>query len=1383
MILRPLDAGGTPRFVLKRVLVPGTGGGGSGGGGPVDPPSGPLEATPILYGGPIGTSRPRQTVEAAFGEFSYVGTEGTAISVDVYLSQGVPVEVSIPIEIVIPTGANAGASTLVTVPALAVFAAGATSTSVSVSLNAVTPPAGATYRYVGLQLAPGAGFEGGLGGGPSEPLVDVVVASGAFGPALTLVYVYDTGATVAPQWTWAGVETTGNPPIPEPPVSTIIQIPIVVNRRPDDDLVFAIAITPGTAVAGTHYELLTPTVTIDQASTSAGVRIRLLNENSAVPPIASCTVTATLSSGTAVLDTNGVSSWQLNIADNDASTQPVLSMQAAVLQVAEGAPPVTVFARLTQSTLQSAAVVPVTLSGSAVAGQDYSVVWASGVPGQLVIPPSVDVFPVLTVTALQDGFADPGEALVVTLGTPPSPMAAGLVTATTINIVDVVTLGVTEAAVQLGTGLSTNMVQGLIAVVPPSATLPELMMDGRRAQVVGMSRNGDGLWTSAYVYGLVDRDTLSAPQDTSAAITLVPVSASVTEPTGAFEVDPGVTFRLRAANVTDLYERSSNTGFIGGWTGPGAGLGWDQVGADIVRETWRPRWLARAGTSSSDFDVRTGVAPATDRCCMVDLVVTQVRGMEMFIYSGALLTGVMDFDEDARVPSLQSRTAPGEVYIRSFAAEVPAGWTPVVIDAHPGLTVVGQTITFRASGATDELLTTCREYQFRFAIVKSGGNVSSAAATQYLARRNIATWVGALGVTTNAIMSDFEHPIVDLHRANVQIATVSGGGSPANGWRRPMASSDGILGTAASGYSGTQAAWVAGTTEFAQGLQRQRAGMWHPFGPAGMDAAGGVGIDGSAGFLPCAGWWRKADITRMAVADRLRLRVMSPHDPQNGGAWWWRVAVDGVGAQAGQRVLPFQYAPMTDPSLFRPVWFWSPNDVQPTSWDASQLPLYERAPTTRPWNTFETADDPAAADKRSKDWGTWGWSHMSRVRNVINDGWWGCREPMARRLHEACAAFATRAYSPTRQERDSSGTVLRLIKPFNLQTSAFGDFALMLTGPARQGRWTIAAGQLSANAGEAGPYTFQNHRTETWPLASVMSYRATGTNAERAHLAGQTPETGVAWWAPFMAVHDHVIPDSGSCARVYFDVTGNNPYSARSYGLTNEAEQVGAWKDGLGNSSNVTYDGPDRITGHLMFHFAYWMRALRLFRSQMPEGSVQQTVLDRCFAYYGNQVAGARVWTQERGIATWPKFMPVSVVGGGVNGSAAVALSGAVVTPQELRDGVAHWRLIGGSDDGSDQLEKVLSGLYEVYRVTGDLGVLNLVGEVFERPDWPRDIVVGGVINQERLTQLFQTLLRGPSIGWEAGIGSSGGGNLAKSYNGFFSWMTPMLAWLQQLGA
>lgn len=1384
MILRPVSGLGQVRTVLRRIAVPASGGGGGSGPGGGDPPSGPQPATPILYGGPTGTARPRQTVEAGFSRFAWAGTEGGQVVVEVRLSQSVPVEVVIPLEVVEPLGANAGAVTIVTAPAGVVFPAGATSIFVPVVLNAVTPASGATYRYVGLRLAPGAGFEGGIGGGPAEPLVDVVVATGAFGPADTLVYVYDAGATVQPQWTWVGVETTGNPPIPEPLESRIIEVPISVNRRPDDVLVFNVSITPGTAVAGTHYELLTPTVTIDTQATLGLARIRLLDESSAVPSIATCTVVATLASGTAVADTNGVTQWELNIADNDASTQPMLSMAAATLQAIEDGPGVTVFARLTQSTLTSAAVVPVTLSGSAALGQDFSVVWAGGTPNQVTIPPSVDVFPVCTLTALQDGTADPGEAVVVTLGTPPAPILSGMVMATQVNILDVTGSSLTEAAVQLGTGLSTNMVQGLVAVVPPSATLPELMVDGRRAQVVGMSRDGDGLWTSAYVYSLVDRDTVSAPEDTTAAIRLEPVTGAVTEPSGAFEADPGVTFKLRASNVTDLYERVSLVGTDGNWTGSSADIGWPQVGADIVRETWHPMWLRRAGTSSTDAQVRSGAAPATDRCCMVDLVTTRVRGLEMVIYSGELLTGVMDFAEDGRDLGFSTRVAPGEVYIQSFAVEVPAGWTPTLIDAHPGVSIVGQTLTFRAAGAADELLTTCRGYQFRFAIVKtSGGNVSAVEAEAYLARRNVATWVGALGVTTNAIVGDFEHAILDLHRANVQLGTVSGGGSPANGWLRPMASSDGILGTTASGFAGAHAAWVGGGVNFANGLQRARAGMWHPYGPQGMDAAGGVGIDGSSGFLPCPGWWRKADILRMAVADRLRLRIMSPFVSQNGGAWWWRLTVNGVGPQEGLRVLPFQFAPMTDPSLFRPIWFWSANDPQPTSWDATQLSAYQRAPSSRPWNVHEVADDPAAAAKRSKDWGTWGWSHMSRVRNWINDGWWGCREPMARRLHEACATFATRAYPPCRQERDVNGTVQRVIKPFNLQTAAFGDMLPFLTGPQRQGKWSLAEGQLSATAGAAGPYTFQNHRTETWPLASVMSFCATGTTNERLALSGQTPITGVAWWGPFIAMQDFVIAESGSTARVYFDVTGNNPYDAVSYGRTNEAQQVGAWLDGTDNASNASYNGPDRVTGMLMFHFAYWVRALRLWRSQMPLGSQQQTALDRCFGWYHAQVTGARAWTQERGIATWPKFMPVSIRGGGASGAAAVALSGSCLTRAEFVAGVGHWRLIGGNQDGADQLEKVLAALWEVYRVTGDLGVLNLVGEVWERPDWPRNIVENGAIVPARLTELFETILRGPSIGWQAGVGSSGGGNLSKSYNGFFSWMTPTLAWLQQLGA
>lgn len=1382
-VVRPVGAFANQKFVLRRVnfdVDPGSGGGGTGTATPVD---GVLPATPILLGGVSGGSGGYLECSVRWDAIGATVTEGDTIDVVARLSQALPVGVSIPILVEATTGANTGTSADLTVPTEVSFVAGSQVAVVTLQANAITPSGSATFVEVAVSFDT-SGLE--AYGDGSLPAVNVDT-SPAWGASSMVIQIEDATPPASPEWRWVGVQATGTPSVPE--AFGLLNIPIQLSHGSATPTEFTITITPGTATPTVDYNLMTPTVTIPAGETSARVQIEIVDNALSALPTATCSVAAAVTSGSATLGAGGFLAWVLSIDDNDAGLQPVIEWSTQAIQVVEGGPAVVLRGRIQNGPLASALAFSVSVSGNAEVGVDYLLQWAAS-PGVGIAPAGVSVFDIVTLTAVNDGFGDPGEVAVFTIDSIPLPAVIGTADEVTVSIQDAGT-STTEAFVALGTGLARNMIQGLVAVSPPSTTLPVYMMDGKRCQTVGFSRDGDGNWDAAYVYALVDQDTASIPGGANA---LVLELADGTEdvPADAFAAEPAVTYRIRPANVADDFEREASGSTDANWTGPSASYGWEQVGADIVRETFYSSWLRAAGTTALDGAVAAGLASADERCCLVESVTTKVQGFDLLIVSGRLHSGQMDYDDLVSDTGVDSKVAPGGVHLLRFEAEIPSGYTPIIIDAHPGMGVSGQVLTFIVDRGTDYYFPSCSEYQFRFAVIpSSGGNVSAGEAQAYLERSNIATFIGALGVDQNPIFGEAKDYALNLERAGFNPAGTAGD----TAWRRVLQVSDTIAGV--TGGQGFVSRWVDGGRDSSVGLTVDRFSWMHPFERSGIDAPGGGGIDGSQGLLPCPGWWRRADLQRFSVSNRIRLAVCDPTSPQDRGAWWWNVAEDGTGVQAGQRVMPTHYAAVTSPSLYRPPWFKTPQDATPSSSVAAWLSTYERAPTSRPWNTHEIAPDADMAIMISS-WNTFSMTHQSRVRNPINDGWWGCREPMARLLHEGTAAFATRCYPPVAMPIKSDGSLDRQQNSIYTITTGVGSILAYLEGPSGQANYTMRAGMLSPSS-PARTLTLETLRSEAWALTHVMSFYATGRDSERDLINGSSyPQAGgVAWWRPMITWLNHICTDAGILMRRVNGTATPNQYDETGHGTTDVPTLTGAHPSGT-TGWNESYNGPDLYESFQGFQTWWALRAIFIWRSSMESGSSIQTVMDRVFDLPRWILERARHHTQERGEWVWQHHYPLKIVGDTIREAAPL-------TQAQIRAGTGYWRMLtqtvtppGGNPftiSAEDEKYKMLNALTYCIRATGNLDFLNVaastegeypapaVGQPVSGAFWPLDPVVGGVIDLERLRFMFENLMRRPGgQSWESIMGSNSSGNIRRQYNGVQSWWTAFMAYLQQLG-
>lgn len=1395
------DYAGTSRsrFVLRQVELEHEPPGG-GGGEPVD---GYLPATPILLGGLLGGQLNPQVLAIRWstpaspgnpgGELPFAVTvqEGETFELHAELSHAPHRPVQIPLVLTpAPVAAfSAAPSSDCTVPAFIAFAAGQTSAFVTCTANSITPAAGQTTRVVAVFFNTNAQAE--VQATSDLPAIDVV-ADLSFGSFSAYVRIVDAPAAT-PVWTWEAV--------PAPPDTIelvegfgLIQPGIGLDQPAVDDVTFDITLDGASSAAiNVHIAIETPTVTIPAGETFRRARLRILDDLDLVPASRNAIIVATKTAGTASLDPGGTDEFEIDILNNDFAS--VLQWGSGSLVVAPGGGSVVIRGQVIGPLIEEGGVVAVTLGGSATS-TDYQISWAVA-PGQAHVPAGAggvgqgSVFDIATVTAAPGASAS---VLTFEFGgilSPTVPVVAPTASALQVTIQEAPT-GQTFASVELDTGRAVNMIQGLVACPTPADTLPEFAIDGTRCQTVGFARNGDGKWLSVYVYALIERDTFSAP-GTGTPIELEESDGTEPLPAGAFDALPTITFTFRPANTgvdftgttlgnSDLSELPTQ----GNWTGPSADtmFGWEQAGGDVVRETRFQTWLKEPGPESNG-QVLSGLASADKRCGVVEGCLKQVAGMEMFLVSGALHFGSLDYDYDLEDTGIDTPAASGGVFWRRFEADPPAGWEFVIIDAHPGMSIAGGTLTFLPDrGAGEDYYSFAGdEYQFQFALIKTGGNVSSTEAEAYLKRQNVVTWLGGRGVDKNAIFGDTFDYCLDLEALPVVIRSLASS-AVTNKWRRaqlasPIIAGEELLGTQYGDLRGVQDAWINGDANSSIGFRQPRTGWVHGFGVEGAGAPSGNMVDGGQGIIPCAGWWRRADIMRMGVAARLRLAAADVSQQRfDTEEWLWNVAKPGTGAQAGEQVCPIVYSAAADSVLWRSPLFWTDRDTTPANMDLSLLPVYQRGPTSRPWNVSEVGDDPAIADMLLY-WHGFDMMHMSRVRNPVIDGWWGAREFMARRMHQQAAAFATRALPSIMPRLDANGRPANVPKPFTIFADHHAFIAARRTGAAGKVNYVIPAGAVYAGHPDT-TLAFDTLRKEAWALQLVTGCFATGQDALRDEILGANLN-GVPWWSPLASNLSHVMHDSGWMFRVASNSGNPTPYSPSDYGPTvlpsGSGYATGAWPSGNTGWNQPAPPGgwPYIVSGGLAYQVWYMCRAIFCWRLCQQAGSAQQTLLDRVWNLPGVILAGARAHTQARGDAIWQYYTAFAR-----GGPTERAVACQAFTKAELEAGAAFHQLSDGPSTSTiaDNFEQLLAALVLGVRATGNVGLFATASSVYDHPAYPTELFSGGALDQVALAEAFAFLVN--TSGWAGQIFHTNSNVLMFQYRGVATWLTPVIAWLQR---
>lgn len=1438
-VLRDVTGTVGAKFVLLGLDNPNPPGGG---GGPVDPPPpGPLPATPVPYGGSPGGQPPTTFIAARWelpdpdpSGFGLVATgvrvaEESAFEIWVRLSSAPTREVVIPIvrrPAPIASFSAAPESDL-TCPTSVTFAPGQTLAVLQFTANDITPAGGQNERSVAVFLdsasatVPATATEGAI----------VVQPDLSFGDFGLYVHIVDAGVAV-PHWLVPGPDA-----IAVPNGFGLIQPAITVQPEAVDELTFTVTLDgSSSAVAGVHVEIETPTVVIPAGGTLERAGIRVLTHGELVPSERVAVINFAKTAGTATQDPAETGQLEITIINTNQST--VVGFSSSGLVVSPGSPAVTVRGRVTGPVLAAPAIIEVVLSGSATS-TDYQIEWlyqqnralapvGAGTSGE-------GTFDIARVTAGANANASSlvfAYGSILQQGTP----AVTTTGSATVSILEAPPTD-TWASVELATGRSENMVQGLVAVKPPSQTLPEFTLQNQtsgaatRAQTVGFAKNGDGLWTSCYVYGLITRDTFSAP-DTGTPIKLAAVTSEA-DPGGSYAAPPAVALTFRPANTgvdfvgsTDGLDPLGTEALdLGNWTGPSASakFGWEQAGADIVRESTFQCWLKETGDLTTNATV-LGVSGFEDRRCgMVQGCIKQVRGWDVAFYSGCLHFGALDYQADWEDAGADNRGASGSAHWLNFSATAPAGFKFAIIDAHPGMVLsAGDTVlTFLPARATDYFSAAGTEYQFQFAVVPDPvGNVTVATAQAYLKRQNIATFIGNLGVDQNAIFGDTFDFQVNLQQGGISPSNVPFGvGAHANHWRRTQQASPIIAGELTQLFTPTAGApppyhafvwgvargWTSGCSDTTVipggnpdavnstvGWTIRRMGWMHPYSLGGIGQASGGMIDGGQGILPCAGWWRRADIHRMGIASRLRLAAADVRDQRVDHAEWiWNVARPTVAPQTSHAYCsPIIYHGISDQVFFRSPWFWSDQDATPSSIDTSLLSQYKRAPTSRPWNVHEVGADPDMAEMMA-NWTGYAMTHMSRVRNPIIDGWWGSREFMARRMYEQAAAMASRVFCPIPPRLAASNpgdTALYpqyLIKGFALTLDHSWFINENKIGASRNVNYVIRAGATGPGHAQR-TYALDTLRKEAWGLALMMGFYATAQPTMRAKMAGGAPElNGVPVWAPLVSVLNHVMADSGWA----FRVTGNsgNPscYRSQDYGITNTAGNTGAWPDGIGRDWNAEWPAAGAPqaglirTGGLAYQVWYLTRSIFAYRYSQPAGSAAQTLLDRVWNLPGTIFRQARANVPGgKKDEIWQYY-----VGHGFSTASLDPISIPVQSMANLRNGAAWHQLSTGSanQNRSDNLEQLLAAMVLGIRALGDISDVDVMASVYDHPNWPVAFLEGGAIPVATVNQALAYMI---GVEWSSQIRHINGAKLQNQYSGGVTWLTPVIAWFQrQLGA
>jgi hypothetical protein len=1234
---------GPEGFALQYAdYVPGSGGGGGGGGG--TSVGGVVnQQQPVVFGSPSPPAN------ASFTQLTDSVIEGGTRTYTVQLSEQRS-QVSV-VDLQIGTASTSAGVTLSTYRIE--FPIGGTGLP-EVSFQAVTSTFSggdpSTLTYIELVETPFQDLEGREG-----------LAVNAAADTIALTVIDDnTGVGDPPTWTFDVPGGAINVPEGVPATGGVATFHIQLNAPALQTETFDVRFAGGTAQPGLEKDYLPfdQVVTILTGESQGSFDITF-PQNQTRPPNGNPTVVVrgeALPGSTATA--GAVTEFTVTILDDDeggsGSGIHRINWQQANVTLAEGGTrTVSVYLTVggTQQGYAEEVYVPLTFVGDE---QEFQITYPSGVPGELFFAAGS------AVASIDIESINPGTAGALTLGfdltggTTPTTLREGarpeLAISSTLASTEPTTIHVPAMA-----GASRRMIQALVAVNPPSVSLPFYRLktgpgDGELVQVVGHMRDAEGRWIAATVYALAPGTESIA--GTSSAFVLEPAESGGSTPApvedGDFTDSPILTFRLAGDTLnfggpTVFGERVTNTGDFsqregsiptsaGTWTGVPPSSSevsrWPQVGPQIVHQRSYLMRPMRVG-ATQNINLKS-----PDTLGYIELCETRIAGdPNVILYEGQWVNGAWAGSQHADVESFEVNPyCDGPVELNLISAAIyngtfgNLGWKLDLVDAHPAQ------FDFPSDSAKVQLLTgrgepyyfpTCQAYTFRFVAVRDGAEPDALLrAHDYHRCKNIAWAVGGLGSTRNRIYGDTADLTVDWGRAALEDEPVGGN---AVGWNAIKSIGEDI---ATGFYSslGCIADWVGGGLYPFSQSTHHREGWQHPLYPAGGGIASGQGIYGSGGHVPWWGYWYLKTMELHKITNRVRHQyrdVLTSATP-----FWWYLA-DEV---AGEWVTPISGSFISGTARNRHWHFASAFDsdemIGLSSGDPDTLRLAPTPSTTpvRPWIPT-TSSDPQWSRIRSYE--TFKETHMPRERSGHVDGWWGMRSFLAYKAYEGRAASMTRAHPPI----PSYGSP-------ESYTERNSNFANNLAGMEAHPEFEFRGMQVD----EGGAFMTGGF-LRAWGWLMVMSggFYSIADTATRENYRGEgfAANRGAKnWFLSMTQILEFITEDTGLIGRQY---GGGNPIpnNQKAFGLI----------DYCGKTGRSPYQEPAELLdcrplpgenltapGALLFHQIFCARGVEVLRNLVigDDSAYGPDFLRRALEYHANYIAGARAFTTTPG----PPYMP-----------------------------------------------------------------------------------------------------------------------------------------------
>lgn len=938
-------------------------------------------------------------------------------------------------------------------------------------------------------------------------------------------------------------------------------------------------------------------------------------------------------------------------------------------------------------------------------------------------------------------------------------------------------------------GVFLRVIQGSVAVVPPSTSLPALSLtNSKRCQVVGLKKNGEGLWSAAYFYGQTDGTQSTPARPGALGIRRTETQDTLPAFNDTFPGAQDIDVFMQVANVPELYECVLGPSGFGGQgilTGEGGFFPEQESGMNaprLCRETFfrsRPRKVTDPPTTPSIFD------ESGDACGMLELYQTEYTADEgVIVCHGRFFNGAWAASED---PKQVNKYCDGEINMIRLQLRAPGGWVIDFVDPHPLQSQsAASTVNLLQERGVDYHFPTCSQHQFWFILRRIDDPTAQVRGRDYLRMRHIAFAVGELGPTRQAYWGEADELLIDYERAGLAIQGSSNTGYDAI----RQIGNEQALGRAGvppeSDGGGELPKWVRGLRQVdgtsvddnstGQSYDGTRRGWWYGMGPSGAGEAGGVQIHGSSAIIPSWGWWIRHRILLCGMMNRNRFAY---RDVINDAAGYWWTHATTVN---GQPVITTHGTTGARKGYHRP-WHFHTDRITDFQFDnGGDWTAYRLAPNagtnvSRPWNTPENADPDEFWMYHFEQIAM---THIARIRQGCNDMWYGCRNWLAYRSLEEVAAYMTRTYAPVDAVDQPSG----FHRQHDLPGYIIPRFANFVAVHGGNGYW-----------GDAGYYASGGAVTRGYAWAALMmaGWYAIAVDNIRTKMFGGTLSGNLAGKSVLGSYWDFI--DAVTTEAGLFSRTTSHPspdlYDFRD--PTNEDQtrfEFPNFQQRRGALPLAPEFPDDQAPYQLHFHQMFFLKAISAWKRNVwsAQFSSRYAELDRVLRYHEYYTAGARTYT----VSDRDALVPYGLLTAFTDRPAMSNLnnqpvSAAVTLPETLAgsaaaNGGSFWQFfekifipgnpptieVAAQESGyENHYQKAAGNAYFSSRALSDPTLIELAKAVYGR-------------NGDTAEQLFEWLFRGSSENVQSQLTSLNSGARYKNY-GEWTFAASLMAYLLNL--